>query len=102
MIKDLLWNIKAFLHQPIIPTVPMNYVIIHNGSHLGNDFMKDRYEYYWIGDFKTGRQVKVRSLDIARYRCLKFAQTIIEMEKDYEIKKISKHDRLVNTCSYLD
>lgn len=80
MIKDLFWNVKTFLHQPIIPTVSMNHVIIHNGSYLGNDFMKDKYVYYWIGDFKTGKEVKVKSLDVARYRYKELAHTIVRME----------------------
>ena len=81
MIKDLLWNIKAFLHQPIIPTVSMHYIIIHNGSYLGNDFMKDKYVYYWIGDFNTGSKVKVQSLDVARYKYIELAHTITRMEE---------------------
>lgn len=81
MIKDLFWNVKTFLHQPIIPIVSMEKVIAHNGSYLGNDFMKDKYVYYWIGDFKTGKEVKVKSLDVARYRYIELANIITRMER---------------------
>jgi hypothetical protein len=68
---DVIWNIKAFIAQPIIPTVSMQYVLDNDGTYSSNDFMSDKYVYYWIGDFKTGKQVKVKSLDVARYEITK-------------------------------
>ena len=66
--KDVIWSIKAFIAQPIIPIVSMEYVLDNDGSYLANDFMTDKYVYYWIGDFKSGKQVKVKALDVARYQ----------------------------------
>ena len=68
MIDNTVWSVKSFFAQPIIPTVSMDYVIENDGSYLGNDFMSDKYVYYWIGNFKTGKKVKVKSLDVARYQ----------------------------------
>ena len=66
-ISNILWNIKAFISQPIIPTVSMKYIIEHDGTYSSNNMLKDRYVYYWIGDFKTGKQVKVKSIDVLRH-----------------------------------
>ena len=68
--ESLIWSIKAFLSQPYIPIVSMDYVITHNGSYSSNDFMTNKYVYYWIGDFKTGKQVKVKSIDVLKYEYL--------------------------------
>jgi len=58
-------------NRGLIPTVSLDYIIEHNCSYVANDFLKDPYIYYWEGDFKTGRQVKVKSIDILRNEYLK-------------------------------
>lgn len=77
-ISNILWNIKAFLSQPIIPTVSMKYIIEHGGTYSANNMLKDRYVYYWIGNFKTGKQVKVKSIDVLRheYKKLEYKETL--------------------------
>ena len=77
-LSNILWNIKAFISQPIIPTVSMKYVIEHCGTYSANNMLKDRYVYYWIGNFKTGKQVKVKSIDVLRYeyKKLEYKETL--------------------------
>jgi hypothetical protein len=65
--KEIIDNVKSFVAQPIVPTVSMDYVLENDGYYSGNDFMTDKYVYYWVGDFKSGKSVKVKSLDVARY-----------------------------------
>ncbi len=67
-IKDILWTIQAFIRQPIVPIVSVQYIMDNKCSYTGNNYMTDKYVYYWKGDFKTGKSVKVRSLDLARYK----------------------------------
>lgn len=50
----------------IIPTVSLDYVKEHNGSWSANNPEEDNYVYYWIGDFKTGKEVKVKSIEVLR------------------------------------
>ncbi len=66
-IKNILWCIGAFLHQPIVPTVSIDYILKNDCSYIANDFMTDDYVLYWDGDLKKGREVKVKAIDIARY-----------------------------------
>lgn len=58
-IEDTLWNIKAFLAQPIIPTVTIVFVMDNDGEWIC-DSKDGQYSYYWIGDDKTGYQVRVK------------------------------------------
>lgn len=60
--KDIIWNIRA----SFIPTVTYDYIKKHDGSWSANYPEKDNYVYYWIGDFKTGKQVKVKSIEILK------------------------------------
>ena len=57
--------------------VSMDYVIKNDGSWMSGDFMTDKYVKYWIGDFKTGKSVKVKSLDVARY---KYQELSVELD----------------------
>lgn len=56
----------------------MEYVIEHGGTYSANNMLKDRYVYYWIGNFKTGKQVKVKSIDVLRheYKKLEYKETL--------------------------
>lgn len=58
------------------PTVSYQYVKEHRCSYSANTPEKDEYVYYWEGDFRTGREVKVKSVEILRQ---------ILNEKDYQI-----------------
>lgn len=81
-IIDIINSISNFIYQLTTPTVSMDYVIQHDGSWSANDFLTDKYVYYWIGDFKTGRAVKVKAIDAARYAYrLVLASTAAEIEK---------------------
>ena len=77
--ESLIWNIKSFFYQPIVPIVSMNYVLEHNGSYSSNNMLTDKYVYYWIGDFKTGKAVKVKSIDVLKheYKMLKAEMMLI-------------------------
>lgn len=57
--EDVVWNIKAFIAQPIIFTKPLQWVIDNDCSYSGKS-NNGKWDYYWYGDFKTGYQVKVR------------------------------------------
>ena len=59
IIDKVLFTIKAFIHQPIILTKSMDFVKKHNGSFSGAD-ENNTYAYYWINDYKTGYEVKVK------------------------------------------
>lgn len=50
------------------PVVSINYVLRNNGTWMSGDFLKDKYERHWIGDFKTGKAVRVKALDVGRYK----------------------------------
>lgn len=76
-IKDILWSIQAFIRQPIIPTVSMEYLFKHDCSYMANNPIKDKYVYYWEGDFKKGKTVKVKALDHLRHEFTK-----IELENE--------------------
>lgn len=62
---DILWKIKDFLRQPIIPIVTKEEVRGNEYHFSGRD---KKYDYYWKGDlneyftgsFGTGKHVKVR------------------------------------------
>ena len=82
IIKDMLWYIRAFLCQPTVPTVSIQYIIDNNCSYTANDFMIDKYVYYWKGDYKTGKAVKVRSLDMARYEYTKLKEKLNKYENE--------------------
>lgn len=66
-IKDILWAIQAFIRQPIVPTVSMKYIISNDCSYMANNPMNDKYVYYWKGDLKKGKTVKVKALDHLRH-----------------------------------
>ena len=78
--EDLIWNIKSFIYQPFVHTVTMDYVITQNGSYSSNNMLTDKYVYYWIGDFKTGKAVKVKSIDVLRheYKMLETKMMLIQ------------------------
>lgn len=79
-LKDVLWYIRAYILQPKIPVVSVQYILDKGCSYTANDYMKDKYVYYWEGDFKKGKEVKVKSLDILRYEYSK-------LELEYDDKK---------------
>ena len=58
-VKDFIWNIKAFIKQPIIPIKTMEWVTENNCSYIGES-ENGKWRYYWYGNFKTGHQVKIR------------------------------------------
>ena len=66
MIKDIIWNIKAFIAQPIIPTKKFSWVIKNDCSWIGWS-NNDKWVYYWYGDDKKGYQVKVRGEVVKAY-----------------------------------
>jgi len=66
-IKDILWAIQSFIRQPIVPTVSMQYIISNDCSYIANNPMKNKYVYYWKGDIKKGKTVKVKALDHLRH-----------------------------------
>ena len=43
-------------------TVSMDYVIEHNGSYSSVS-RNGKWYFYWIGDFKTGKEVKVAKVE---------------------------------------
>lgn len=49
-------------------TVNLQYIFDNNGSYTSNDPLVDDYVYYWVGDFKTGEEVKVPSLEVLRFK----------------------------------
>lgn len=66
-IKDILRAIQSFIRQPIVPTVSMKYIIRNDCSYIANNPMKNKYVYYWKGDLKKGKTVKVKALDHLRH-----------------------------------
>lgn len=66
-IEDIIWRIKGFIRQPIIPTVSIQYLFDKDCSYAANDPMKDKYVYYYEGDFIKGKTVKVKALDHLRH-----------------------------------
>ena len=55
--KEPLWTLRSFLLQPIVFTKTEAWVKNHNCSYSGSS---NKYDYYWYGDFNTGKQVKIR------------------------------------------
>lgn len=55
---------KIAISRPEI--VSLDYIKKHNGSWVANDPDKDDYVHYWVGDFKTGTEVRISSLEILR------------------------------------
>lgn len=80
-IIDVINSISNFTYQLITPTVSMEYVIENDGSWSANDFLTDKYVYYWIGDFKNGQSVKVKSLDAIRYAYRQLRMDMTDSEK---------------------
>ena len=82
-IKDILWSIQAFIRQPIVPTVSMQYIISNDCSYMANNPMNDKYVYYWKGDFKKGKTVKVKALDHLRhdFRDIELENELLSSEK---------------------
>lgn len=64
--EDVIWNIGAFLRQPIIPQKSVEWVVANDCSYSGISANR-KWTYYWYGDFKTGYQVKVDSYENAAY-----------------------------------
>lgn len=57
-IEDILWTIKAFIYQPVIFRKSIEWIIEHEGSYNGIS-ANNKWVYYWVGDFKKGKQYKV-------------------------------------------
>lgn len=105
--KDILWSIRSFIVQPIVPIVSVQYIMDNKCYYTGNNYMTDKYVYYWKGDFKTGKSVKVRSLDLARYKLKEnhlnmiryedensrlYSQIVNWEEKLEKVKEVQTHD----------
>ena len=73
-------------NRTLIPTVSLDYIIKHNCSYAANDYLKDPYVYYWEGDLKTGRQVKVKSIDILKDKYLKLLSITLQNINNTEDK----------------
>ena len=58
-LENIIWNVRAFINQPIIPIKTMDWVTKNNCSFIGTS-KNNKWNYYWYGNFKTGYQVKVR------------------------------------------
>lgn len=80
-LDEATWNITSFLYQPIVPTVTYEYVINNDGSYSSNNMMIDDYVYYWIGDSKSGKEVKVKSVDVLRHEYKKLRAEMILMRE---------------------
>ena len=99
-IKDILWSIRAFILQPIIPTVSMKYLFDKDCSYTANNPMKNKYVYYWEGDFKKGKAVKVRAIDHLRHYYIELEAEKEELEwekRNWEdriqkVMKVETHD----------
>lgn len=57
-----IWNVKSFLHQPIIPIVSLDYVEENHGTWDGGYAEKDKYVYYCVNN----KTVKVKALEVLR------------------------------------
>ena len=57
-------------NHALVPTVSPDYIIKHKCSYVANDYFHNSYVYYWNGDFKTGRKVKVKTIDFLRGKYL--------------------------------
>jgi hypothetical protein len=73
-------------NRTLVPTVSLDYIIKHNCSYIANDYLNDPYVYYWEGDLKTGRQVKVKSIDILKDQYLKLLSEILQNTNNTEDK----------------
>lgn len=73
-------------NRALVPTVSLDYIIKHNCSYVANDYLNDPYVYYWEGDFKTGRQVKVKSIDILKDKYLKLLSITLQNINNTEDK----------------
>ena len=99
-IKDILWSIRAFILQPIVPTVSMKYLFDKDCSYTANNPMKNKYVYYWEGDFKKGKAVKVRAIDHLRHDYIELEAEKEELEwekRNWEdriqkVMKVETHD----------
>lgn len=63
-------NLINWFYEFKTPTVSYRYVREHNCVYSANLAEKDDYVYYWEGDFRTGREVKVKSIEILRHRLM--------------------------------
>lgn len=51
-------KIYEWFYEVKTKTVPMSYVIEKDGSY-SSESNNGKWCFYWIGDFKTGKEVKV-------------------------------------------
>lgn len=80
-------NIVNFKQHSCPEIVSLDYVKQHNGSWSANSPEEDDYVYYWIGDFKTGKEVRVRSLEILRDMVDQLQLKIYDLEYQLECNK---------------
>ena len=84
-LENIVWNIKAVLHQPIVHKVNLQYVLDKN---LSWSCSTDKWCYYWEGDFKTGKEVKVSRIEYLEWERNRLETKIYELE--YELNEFKK------------
>ena len=56
-------KIYEWFYEIKTKTVSMDYIIEHNGSYSSVS-SNGKWCFYWIGDFKTGKTVKVSKIEV--------------------------------------
>jgi hypothetical protein len=74
--EDAIWTIKAFIAQPIIPIVSLDYIKENAGSWNGNNAETDKYVFYEVND----KIVKVRAIEVLRDLVSEKQSRIYELE----------------------
>ena len=92
------WTIRAYILQPIVPVKHLDYVLEHNGTWSAGDMLTDKYCEYWVGDFKKGKAVKVRSIEVVRHAyCAEKCKTYdLEDQLNAEKEKCQRYKNLCN------
>ena len=87
---DLIWSVKAFFYQPIVPRVSPQYIVEKDLSYSSSSKNR-KWDYYWEGNFISGREVKVLHKDIVPYIPLKYRRP--EDIKPEEVEEYLKSKR---------
>lgn len=74
--EDAIWTVKAFIAQPVIPIVSLDYVKEYDGSWNGNNAEVDKYVFYEVND----KIVKVRAIEVLRDLVSEKQSRIFELE----------------------
>ena len=61
--EDVIWTIKAYISQPIVPEKTYQWVVDNDCSYNGES-KNGKWRYYWYGNFINGYEVKVKKSEI--------------------------------------